>query len=158
MPELPSKNEVRAGLIKYAAFCLSRRPYFRETLRQKLVLRSRKLKFADATQVISDILNDLKKSGYLDDSYLASAFSRRQLGKGYGPKIISLKLKRLGLDQSVIDSALKEADIEKQLEAIRKYAGKYAKLDKFRLTSRLYSRGFSASAINKLFDSGYIED
>jgi len=108
--------------------------------------------------VISGILKDLKKAGFLDDPYLATAFARRQLGKGYGPKIISLKLKRLQLDQSVIDLALEEADIEKQLEAIRKYAEKYGKLDKYQLTSRLYSRGFGASAINKLFDSEYIED
>lgn len=158
MPEQPSQSEIRASLIKYAAFCLSRRPYFRETLRQKLILRSRKLKFEDTTQVISDILNDLKKSGYLDDQYLAEAFTRRQLGKCYGPKIISLKLKRLGLDQSAINLALEEADIPKQVEAIRKYAGKYTKLNKYQLTSKLYSRGFSASAINKLFDSEYIED
>ena len=158
MPEPPSKNEVRAGLIKYAAFCLNRRPYFQETLRQKLVLRSQKLKLKDTTKVISSILKDLKKAGFLDDPYLASAFARRQLGKCYGPKIINLKLKRLGLDQSVIDLALKEADIEKQLEAIKKYAKKYGKLDKFQLTSRLYSRGFSSQAINKLFDSEYNED
>jgi SOS response regulatory protein OraA/RecX len=152
MPEPLSPSETRACLIKYAAFCLSRRPYFEETIRQKLVLRSKKLILKNPTKVIQAILKDLKKSGYLDDPYLAQAFTRRQLGKGYGPKIISLKLKRLHLDQSVIDLALKEADIPLQVEAIKKYAEKYRKLDKYRLTSRLYSRGFSASAINKLFD------
>jgi regulatory protein len=158
MPEQPSQSETRASLIKYAAFCLSRRPYFEETIRQKLVLRSKKLKFGKSDKVISSILKDLKKNGYLDDVYLASAFARRQLGKGYGPKIISLKLKRLKVSEEVIDTALEEANIPCQLEAIRKYAQKYRKLDKYRLTSRLYSRGFGSVVINKLFDSEYIED
>lgn len=158
MPEQLSPSEIRASLIKYAAFCLSRRPYFEETIRQKLVLRSKKLKFENATKVITDILKDLKKSGYLDDPYLAQAFARRQLDKCYGPRIISLKLGRMKLNREVIDLALEEASVDKQVTAIRKYVLKYPKLDKYRLTSKLYSRGFSSSAINKLFDSEYIED
>lgn len=158
MLEPPSQSDIRASLIKYAAFCLNRRPYFRETLRQKLVLRSKKLNFEDVTGVISAILVDLKKSGYLDDPYLAQAFARRQLDKGYGPRIISLKLRRMKLDQSVIDQAMEEADIKKQLESIKKYAKKYEKLDKYKLTHRLYARGFSSSAINKLFDVESFED
>jgi len=158
MPEQPSQSEIRSSLIKYAAFCLSRRPYFEETIRQKLVLRSKKLKFEKSDKVISDILEDLRKSGYLNDIYLASAYARRQLGKGYGPRIISFKLKRLKVSEAVIDTALEEANVPKQLEAIQKYAQKYHKLDKYKLTSRLYSRGFSSVAINKLFDSEYFED
>lgn len=158
MPEQLSPSEIRASLVKYAAFCLSRRPYFEETIRQKLVLRSKKLKFKNATKVITDILKDLKKSGYLDDPYLAQAFARRQLDKCYGPRIISLKLGRMKLNREVIDLALEEASVDKQVAAIRKYALKYPKLDKYRITSKLYSRGFSSSAINKLFDSEYIGD
>ena len=96
MPEPLSRSEVRASLIKYAAFCLSRRPYFTDTIRQKLVLRSKKLKYSKPSPVIQAIIKDLKKAGYLDDAYLAGAFARRQLGKGYGPRIISLKLTRWG--------------------------------------------------------------
>lgn len=155
MLEPSSPSDIRASLIKYAAFCLSRRPYFKDTLRQKLILRSKKLKFENATAVISSILEDLKKNGYLDDQYLAQAFARRQLGKAYGPRIIILKLQRLQLDQSTINLALEEADTEKQLESIKKYANKYSKLDKYQLTSRLYARGFGSSVINKLFDVEY---
>lgn len=158
MPVQPSPSDIRASLIKYAAFCLSRRPYFEETIRQKLVLRSKKLKFTDSTKVIMSILKDLKKAGYLDDLYLAEAFVRRQLEKCYGPRIISLKLSRLRLNKDTIDAALEEADIEKQIESIRKYALKYRKLDKYKLTSKLYSRGFCSQAINKLFDVEYLED
>ncbi len=158
MLEQPSPSEIRASLIKYATLCLSKRPYFEDTLHHKLIIRSKKLKFSDSTKVISTILKDLKKAGFLDDSYLAQAYARRQLSKGYGPRIISLKLKRLHLSQSVIDLALAEADKEKQLEAVKKYARKYPKIDKYKLISRLFSRGFIASTINKLFDVECSED
>lgn len=158
MPEPRSQSDIRISLIKYAAFCLSCRPYFEETIYQKLLLRSKKLKIENTSRIIKDILKDLKKRGYLDDPYLAQAFARRQLAKGYGPKIISLKLSRMKLDRSVIDFALEEADIDKQLEAIKKYAQKYSKLDRYHLISRLYARGFGSQAINKIFDSYYSED
>jgi len=158
MPEQPSPSDVRASLIKYAAFCLSRRPYFEETIRQKLILRSKKLKFIDSTSIISDILKDLKKSGYLDDVYLAQAYVRRQLDKCYGPRIISLKLSRLKLDRETISLALEEASIEKQVEAIKKYSRKYPRLDKFKITSKLFGRGFASTAIKRLFDVECLED
>jgi SOS response regulatory protein OraA/RecX len=159
MPESSLPSDIRASLIKYAAFCLSRRPYFRETLRQKLVLRSKKLKFYDSTPIIIAILDDLQKSGYLNDSYLAGAFVRRQLGKGYGPRIISLKLGRLHLDKNTVDIALdEEATPGQQIETLKKYSAKYGSLDRRKLISRLYSRGFTSSVINKVFDSEYIED
>ena len=157
MPEPLPQSEIRSGLIKYAAFCLNRRPYFRNTIRQKLILRAKKMKYTDAESIISGILDDLQKSGYLNDSYLAGAFVRRQLGKGYGPRIISLKLRQLGLDSQTIEIALSdEGGNDQQIESIEKYAQKYRKLDRRKLVSKLFSRGFSSSVINKLFDSEYI--
>lgn len=159
MPEPLPQSEIRAGLLKYAAFCLNRRPYFREVIRQKLTLRAKKLKYPNSGQIITDILDDLQKSGYLDDQYLAGAFVRRQLGKGYGPRIISLKLAKFHLDRDSLDMVLsEEASVEHQLEAIEKFASKYRKLDNRLLISKLYARGFSSSVINKLFDSSYIEE
>lgn len=158
MLEQPSPSEIRASLIKYAAFCLSRRPYFEEVIRQKLVQRAKKLNLTNSTGIITDILSDLKKSGYLDDPYLAQAYARRQLDKCYGPRIISLKLSRMKLNRSTIEFALEEADISKQVEAIKKFSLKNRKLDKYKLTSKLYARGFSSGAINKLFDVEYLED
>ena len=159
MPESFPPSDVRASLIKYAAFCLNRRPYFRESIRQKLVLRARKLKFENSSSIITAILDDLQKSGYLDDAYLAGAFVRRQLDKGYGPRIINLKLNRLHLDKNTIDIALSEnATSVQQIAAIKKYSLKYHSSDRRKLVSRLYSRGFISSIINKLFDAEYIED
>lgn len=158
MPEPQSPSDKRSNLIKYAAFCLNRRPYFREVLRQKLVQRAKKLKLSNTSSVILEILNDLQKNGYLDDQYLAEAFARRQLSKCYGPKIISLKLHHLKLGNDVINQALDEADIEKQIEAIKRYISKNNRQDKYKLISKLYSRGFNSSVINKVFDVEYLED
>ena len=159
MPEPSPQSDVRSSLLKYAAFCLNRRPYFVETLRQKLILRSKKLKLGDTSEEIAKILADLRQSGYLNDSYLAGAFVRRQLSKGYGPRIIKLKLNMMKLDPGTIEIALDEdADIPQQTAAIEKYASRYRKLDRRQIVSRLYSRGFSFAVINKVFDAEYIED
>ncbi|HSV95212.1 MAG TPA: RecX family transcriptional regulator [Spirochaetia bacterium] len=158
MPRAESPSETRSSLIKYAAFCLSRRPYFEEIIRQKLVLRAKKLNISDPSDIILDILKDLKKSGYLDDRYLAQAYARRQLNKCYGPRVISLKLSRLKISKETIGFALEEADTQKQLEAVQRFSLKNHKLDKYKLISKLYARGFGSSVINKLFDVEYLED
>lgn len=158
MLEPPSPSDIRSSLVKYATFCLSRRPYFAEVLHQKLIQRAKKLKFDNFTTIIKEILEDIKKAGFLDDIYLAQAYARRQLEKCYGPRVISLKLGRMKLNRDTIDIALEEAGIEKQLEAIKKYSLKYPKLDKYRLTNKLYGRGFSGQAIRKLFDVEYLGD
>lgn len=152
MPEPKSSTEIRASLVKYAAFCLSRQPYFYARLQAKLVQRALKLGFKDFTKVISGILADLQKSGYLNDSYLAASYVRGQLAKSYGPRLIRLKLRQLGLAEPTILDALKEAADDQQIPIIRKFAQKYAKLDPRKTQSKLYARGFSPSAINKVFD------
>lgn len=153
-----SVDNSRSILIKYATYCLNRKPYFRDTLRQKLIQRAKKLKLEDTSEAIIGILNNLQKSGYLEDSYLAQAFVRRQLDKGYGPKIISLKLHRLHLSQKSISEIIIGISNSDQLDAIKKYSAKYPNLDRYKLTQKLYSRGFQSSQINKLFDVEYSED
>jgi len=117
------------------------------------------MKYGNQPEVISKILDDLQKSGYLNDAYLAGAYVRRHLEKGYGPRIISFKLSRLHLDKDTIEIALsEEADTDRQFASIQKYAANHHKLDKRKLVSKLYLRGFSSLAINRLFDSEYIEE
>lgn len=158
MQEQKSPSEIRSSLIKYAAFCLSRQPYFYSRLQQKLVIRAQKLKFADSVSIISDILSDLQKSGYLDDVYLAGSFVRGQLEKYNGVRAIRFKLKQFNLDETVITKALEEATEEKQIEIAQKYIQKYSKLDPRKVKSKLYQRGFPSEIINKVFDSRYNED
>lgn len=159
MPESSPKSELRESLVKYAGKILTGRPYFRFKLRQKLFLRAEKLGFSDAASVIDSILDDLARSGYLDDQYLAEAYVRRQLAKGYGAKIIGLKLKYLGLPSAIVSRVLKsEATVEAETTAVQKYCRKFARLDRRRLASKLYTRGFSGSIIQKLFDVDLLAD
>jgi len=159
MPESSQKSDLRQSLIKYAGRILVARPYFRFKLREKLFQRAQKLGFADSGSVIDSIIDDLAKSGYLDDSYLSESYVRRQLSKGYGPKIISLKLLALGLDRETVSLALKSsASEEAEIASIRQYSQKYARLDRRKLIGKLYFRGYSGPIIKKVFDGDYLED
>lgn len=159
MPEPSQTDEIRSKLVKYAGFILNLRPYFRNKLREKLILRCKKLKIQPPMSVIEAILDDLSQSGYLNDQYLAEAYVRRQLSKGYGAQIISLKLRHLGVDTDTIKFAIEtQADSEAQIEAVRRLGKKYSKIDPRRLVGKLYSRGFPQNIINKVFDGGLKED
>ncbi len=159
MQEFSRKSDFRQSLVSYAAKILVARPYFRAKLRDKLFLRAEKFNFLDPSGVIDSILDDLSKSGYLNDKYLAEAFVRRQLSKGYGPKIISLKLKFLGLDREIISEVLKsQAYEELEVDSISRYCRKYPRVDPRKLISKLYQRGYNSQAIKKVFDSDWLED
>lgn len=148
MQESSPKNEIRSNLIKYAANILSRRPYFKHTLRQKLFLRAEKEKLPNPDSEIEKIISELSKSGYLDDEYLAEAFVRRQLSKCYGPRIISLKLKQLGLNvQNIHEAISSQATKEIQIEIVKKYFLKNRRLDSRKLSNKLFQRGFSPDII-----------
>ena len=145
--------DIRSGLVKYASLILNQRPYFRHKLKVKLLLRAKKLNYLEAGPVIDSILDDLQKSGYLNDSYLAAAFVRRQLTKGYGPRLIKIKMAQLRLDKTAITLALEtEADKKAQLESAKNYLAKKGALDRRKLIQMLYQRGFDSQIINNLFD------
>lgn len=159
------KSEIRSSLLKYAANILSRRPYFRHALKTKLILRAQKYdvhRQGGAIQIlpiVDSIIDDLAKSGYLDDVYLAEAFVRRQLSKGYGPRLIGLKLNALQLGRDAINQAIEtEATPENQISAMKRFAAKYRHLDHRKVITKLYLRGFDTRYINKLFDGTVIDD
>ncbi len=159
MPESSQKSKIRSALLRYAARILSARPYFRTKLKDKLFQRAESQGFENSGALIDEILADLAGSGYLDDRYLAEAYIRRQLGKGYGPKIIALKLKYLGLDPGLVTSTLKaEAGQEAEMASIRKYSAKFPRLDRRKLISKLYQRGYLSLTIQKAFDGDWLED
>ena len=159
MPEFNQKSDTRKGLLKYAVNILSRRPYFRNTLKDKLLYRAKREKFENSEEEIKKILDELAASGYLDDVYLAQAFVRRQIAKNYGPRIITLKLKQLHLDSGAIKSAIaSEATKELQVEAIAKFAAKNGRVDKRKLSYKIYSRGFSSDIIKYVFDETEFPD
>ncbi|KKT39628.1 hypothetical protein A3K29_01890 [Candidatus Collierbacteria bacterium RIFOXYB2_FULL_46_14] len=159
MPESSRKSDQRQFLVKYAGRILTARPYFRIKLKEKLFLRAEKEKMEDPGSTIESILKDLTASGYLNDQYLAEAFVRRQLSKHYGPRIISLKLKYLGLESESIAAALKSvATPDAEIASIRQFADKFPRLDRRVVVSKLYRRGYSDRAIKSAFDGDSFED
>lgn len=151
-------SDNRAGLVKYAALILNRRPYFRHQLKAMLILRAKKMELNEAEPEIESILDDLQKSGYLNDIYLAEAFIRRQLTKGYGPRFIRLKLNTLRLDKQSIDIALENvADLKAQIASAEHILAKKRIKDHRKAVSVLYQRGFESKIISKLFDGGLYE-
>lgn len=143
MPESSQKSDLRAVLVKYAANILSHRPYFSHQLKNKLLVRAQKVSEDDCSDVVSKIVEDLRSSGYLDDVYLTQAFVRRQLGKGYGPKIISYKLKVLGVSAESIKEAIRSEATEEALDQAKaKAVGRINPSERQKIQFKLYQRGF----------------
>ena len=153
MPETSQSPNVRRSLVSYAAKILGMRPYFSGKLREKLILRAAKLNFTDAEEIIEQILSELRSTKFLDDHYLAEGYVRKELHKGWGPKIILYKLTRLGVEpETAKEALLTEADLEKQQAAIRHYIKKIARYDKRIQINKLFQRGFNSAAILSTFD------
>ncbi len=144
MPESSPKNsDLRAKLLKYVGFLLSRRPYFSVQIRKKLTEKASSLEESNQNDLIEEIIAELESAKYLDDNYLLAGYIRQKLNKLQGPKIIFAKLKQLGLKSDQITKALKGQDLLEPIEqAKQKLATKYSKLDNFQVKAKLYQRGF----------------
>lgn len=73
-------------------------------MRAKLLLRE-----FDA-DCISTILAELKDDGYLSEARFAESFLRFRLKKGEVPWLAAVKAKQKGVDESVLQDALAEAE------------------------------------------------
>lgn len=142
MPESNQKNN-RSALLSYAVNILSRRPYFSTQLQKKLQERAEKLLLQNYQADLNNILLELQSGGYLNDDYLISGYIKRCLSKCQGPKIITFKLRQLGLSNVQIqDSLSKEGSKLAIIEAKDRLSAKYKKLEDFKLRHKLYQRGF----------------
>jgi SOS response regulatory protein OraA/RecX len=140
--------------MRYAANILAARPYFSGRLREKLTLRAAKLNLSSAQEEIENIITDLKSNKFLDDRYLSQGYVRKELNKGWGPKIILLKLMRLGVERDLAQEALlTEADLAHQKSAIAHYLPKIRRYDKRIQINKLFQRGFNSAAVLGTFDS-----
>lgn len=156
MREFNQSADPRQNLVKYAARILLGRPYFKSKLKEKLMLRAQSIGLDSPIDLVEEIITDLKKSGYLNDLYLAQAFIRRQLSKSYGSKIISLKLKRLGVDPDTLREAMStDATAELEIESAKRFCEKSRIEDTRKLASKLYSRGYPGSIIGKVLQYNY---
>ncbi len=156
MPSQPNQNsEDFKYLLSYAYKILGLKPYLSGSLALKLQRQVLKLKLSLVKDDINKIIAEIKSKGYLDDSYLVCKYIQRNLEKGWGPRIIRLKLKNLGADPQEIDLQLSEYENN---GAIVEYANIYS--TKKNLYSqpggyaKLLNRGFLPHHTKLVFDAG----
>lgn len=144
MQESNQNADLRAKLLKYASFLLSRRPYFSTQIRQKLQQKQSQISQDTSQETIEEIINDLIKAKYLNDEYLLIGFIKQKLQKLQGPKLISYKLKQLGISSAQIKSVFDHEEIKEATKlSVAKLSEKYSSLDSFQIKSKLYQRGFN---------------
>jgi len=83
---------------------------------------SKALKLTDGNKDLSEeILEELKKEGYVDDSRYAAAFAGdKSVLSGWGPVKIKYALRRKGLEESIVSEAIAALDNGKGKEKMER--------------------------------------
>lgn len=137
---------------------LSRRPYSRRELKDKLLRKGTDELSAD------DCVLWLSECGFLDDSEYASAVVRHYSAKGYGPGRIKSELIRRGIERELADDALSE--LPENTEKIDAFIARRLNDPKDResvrkISAALFRRGYSWEEIRaalRRFDTETEED
>ncbi|MFT7247100.1 MAG: regulatory protein [Candidatus Azotimanducaceae bacterium] len=105
-------------------------------------------------------VDKLTASGLQSDARLAEAFVRSRVNRGQGPIKVKMGLRQKGVDDSLIEQAMAQAEVDWQALAIEIAARKFAREDfggkDFNLTAKLRAkrqrflqqRGFSFEQIS----------
>ena len=130
--------------IKAKAFALlAKRAYFSKALSLKLQEKGYPQK------EIESLLQELKSQGWLNDEELATRYVERQKSRGYGARLIALKLREKAGE---IDIPIEESE-----EALRTFIEKRYLKDlpekRDKVIRALMRRGYSYPLINKILTS-----
>jgi len=106
MSDLDENSDSVSKATAFAVRLLSRREYARTELAQRL---SRKGYGRDTSEAAMARLEAL---GYLSDERFVEHFVRSRIDRGSGPMKIRAELQQRGVDSSLIDSGLREADCD----------------------------------------------
>lgn len=123
-----------------AFFLLSKRDYFSKELERKLKEKGY------PQEEIAELLADLTKRGWLKDEELALRFCKRQKEKGYGPRVIAMKLR----EKSGLSMEPQEESLEIVENLIQR---KYRNKPRDKIYAALLRRGFSCDLINKALEN-----
>ena len=137
---------------------LSRRPYSRRELKDKLLRRG------TDEQSAEDCIAWLDEHGFLDDGEYAGAVARHYSAKGYGAGRVKSELRRRGIERELADETL--AELPENTEKIDAYIARRLSDPKDRDSVRkigaaLFRRGYSWEEIRaalRRFDSDTEED
>ncbi len=134
------KNSSKALGRDKALELLSRRPYSRKELRDKLLHRGMDEAEAD------DCVQWLCERGFLDESEYAGAVARHYTAKGYGPGRVRSELQRRGIGRELRDEKLAEiGGSEDKLDAYlaRRLKDPSDRDEVRKIGAALFRRGFS---------------
>ena len=137
---------------------LSRRPYSRRELKDKLLRRG------TDEQSVEDCIAWLDEHGFLDDGEYAGAVARHYSAKGYGAGRVKTELRRRGIERELADETL--AELPENTDKIDAYIARRLSDPKDRDSVRkigaaLFRRGYSWEEIRaalRRFDSDTEED
>ena len=137
---------------------LSRRPYSRRELKDKLLRRG------TDEQSVDECIAWLDEHGFLDDGEYAGAVARHYSAKGYGAGRVKSELRRRGIERELADETL--AELPENTEKIDAYIARRLDDPKDRDSVRkigaaLFRRGYSWEEIRaalRRFDSDTEED
>ena len=99
-------EEQRRACRKQALDLLARREHSRLELRRKLLARSH------VQDLVDEVLDWLRQERLLDEARFAEQFVRSRTGRGQGPAKIRAQLLQRGVGDSLIDTALAEAECD----------------------------------------------
>jgi len=150
------QGEIRQECLDRAMKYLSGRLHSREELRKKLVRQEY------SQQLIDEVLDELRRLGYVDDSRFAKtkALSAAQ-HKHHGPRRAMMELMRAGVKKDVAEVAVGEVyesndNVAEARKLAQKQAARLRKLDpqvaRRRLAGMLARRGFDYDAIKPVME------
>lgn len=121
------KDEEAVKVLDRMKTLCSRREYCSDDIRKKVIAA---LHECCPSEVVENIISELKREKYLDDLRYATAFSRDKSSiAGWGVMKIRYALNAKRIDRAVIDEALESIDAEKASGRLEKIlANKYASL------------------------------
>ncbi len=150
------KYEVFSKGLLIAFSFLSHHLRTEKEIKQKLITKG----FSDAQ--IQKIITKLKQEKYIDDTFYAKSLVNSQANNILaGPKKIILKLKRVGVSESDIKTALKDKyGLQKQIKNAsylsQKVQKKFSKfpilIQKEKIKSKLYIKGFDYDLIKQIIE------
>ena len=143
---------------KKASDLLFRRLHSRGELRKKL-----RDKQDFSLQLIDKVLGEMESYGYLDDRRFAELYSKELTKKGFGPRVVSQKMRMRGLEANLVREIVQEFTLSQDEApdellrlAQKKLKSLHRESDEFKKRQKLYrylaGRGWGSGEIRKVID------
>lgn len=140
--------------------------YLAHRMRSEGEVREYLTKKEVAAPTIHEAINRLYKYKFLDDDEFAKAFVRTQMNTtDKGPEVVKIGLKEKGINEKLMDEAIREYPFEKQIEKAEQLANKLiiknrkdsSRILKQKLEQFLIRKGYSFSVIQLVMEDSVTE-